>query len=96
MFNHVGKTIQSLATFICYAGIILAFIFLIVLGTLGVIYDTIDLILIGIVAAIIGVFVLWVNCILLYGFGTLIENSEKIAANTAPELNAEAPYVPLS
>ncbi len=96
MFNNVGKTIQNLATVIWYIGIVLAFVFLIVLGTLCIIYDTLILLLLGILGAIIVAFVLWVKCILLHGFGTLIENSKKIANNTAPDINAEASYVPLN
>lgn len=96
MFDNVGRTIQVFAKIVWYAGILLSFITLIVLVTICATEDSPGLILLGVFAPVIGVFTAWVNSILLYGFGSLIENSAKIAENTDPELNAEASYVPLS
>lgn len=87
LFSNVGRAIKILSKVFFGAGLILS-----VLGWAVYMYvvrehieQNVGLILFGILALFLGVFVSWVNCLLLYGFGSLVENSEIIAKNTARE-----------
>ncbi len=79
MFDHVGKKIKGIATVVTWIGIVISFI----IGCILIYEGAQDsdngiLILIGILVMAIGSFIAWLSTILLYGFGELIDNSEKI------------------
>lgn len=86
MYNNVGRTIKILAKVLLGVGIgISVLIWMVCLfkasSESGEYND--GYMVIGIATLILGSLLSWVNSILLYGFGSLIENSEMIANNTA-------------
>lgn len=89
MFNNVGKTIRYLSIVFFILGIIFSFIAWLYLLFTGVNESDSTLAIISFVVLVLGIFASWVNCILLYGFGELIENSKTIANNTRPSLEPE-------
>lgn len=78
MYNNIGGKIKGLAQFLAWLGIILS-----VLG--GLVFMGITMLsgefigaILGIIIAVVGSLVSWLNGFLLYGFGQLIDNSDKI------------------
>ena len=73
MFENIGGKIKGLASAICGIGMIIS-----CLIGLGMIISDDDMILYGIIIAVIGCFFSWIGSFLLYGYGQLIENSDKL------------------
>lgn len=71
MFNNIGGKIKSLASFVCWLGIIAT-----VIGGIILMLTDEDLILIGLLVMIAGSIGSWVGSFLLYGFGQLVHNSD--------------------
>ena len=78
MFNNIGSKIKTLAQVLTWIGIIGSSISGIVLMA-----EDEDLIAAGLLTIIFGCLFSWVGSFLLYGFGQLVENSDRIAANTS-------------
>ena len=74
MFDNIGGKIKTLASVIAWMGIIISIITGITLMATAE-----ELVLIGIIIAILGSFFSWIGSFLLYGFGELVENSAIIA-----------------
>lgn len=74
MFDNIGNKIKTLSKLLCYVGMAVCIIAGIVVATIDE-----DLILIGVLVAVVGSALSWVNSFLLYGFGQLVENSDIIA-----------------
>lgn len=72
MFNNIGSKIKSLATVICWIGIIGS----VIGGVALMCNDDEELIVIGIITALFGSLFSWIGCFFLYGFGQLVENSD--------------------
>ena len=81
MFSNIGGKIKSLAQIVCWMGIICS----VVSGIILIDTDD-DLAFLGFVIIIIGSLLSWVSSFVLYGFGQLVENSDKLVLNT------EKPY----
>ena len=80
MFEDIGNTIKSIAKFLCITGIIGSIVSGIVLCTAGE-EEAIG----GIITIIGGSIASWVSSAFLYGFGQLIDNSDKLVKKLAPE-----------
>ena len=74
MFDNIGGKIKTLAKVVCWIGIIAC----IITGIVLMATDD-DLILVGILTAVVGSLLSWVSSFILYGFGQLVENSDTIA-----------------
>ena len=72
MFGNIGGKIKTLAQVVTWIGIIGSVIYGFVLG----IYE--DLIFEGFIMALLGSLISWVSSFVLYGFGQLIENTDKL------------------
>lgn len=72
MFDNVGRQIKTLSKFLFWVGIILS----VIIGFFYAINDT-STALLGLIILICGCFGSWVSSLLLYGFGQLIENTDK-------------------
>lgn len=99
MFNNIGKKIKTLAQVITLIGIIASLITGIVFialannnpgwGTLGVLI------------IIIGSLISWISSFILYGFGQLVDNSDKLVQAHGisvdyPEVALNSPYEKLA
>jgi hypothetical protein len=71
MFNKIGEKIKILAIVICIVGIVASLF-------VGLLFIADDEILLGITTIVVGVLASWVSVFVLYGFGHLVENSEKM------------------
>lgn len=74
MFDNIGRKMQNLAKFCCIMGIIAASITGLILiinsnGFAGA--------LIGIIVTAVAILFAWIGSWFLYGFGSIIENSQK-------------------
>lgn len=80
MFKNVGKKIMTLVTVICIIGFVLSAVAGFVLFYyLGDITDNIVLsIASGVVAAVVLSFLFWIASFAMYGYGKLIDNSDKL------------------
>ena len=77
MYEKVGKEIMGVAKFTAIIGIVIA----ICLGAL--VMESSDETIIkclGIVIMVIGSLSSWLSCLIAYGFGRLVENSDKLVA----------------
>ena len=75
MYTNIGKKIKSLAVVICIVFIVLS----VLIGLVAMAYDD-KLIPIALLAVIAAALISWLSSFVLYGFGELVENSAKIAA----------------
>ncbi len=73
MFDNIGNKIKILAEVICWIGIIGS----IILGIVMMEFDE-SLIIAGLLVVPIGFLVSWISSFLLYGFGQLIENTDRL------------------
>lgn len=73
MFENIGNKIKALAQIITWMGIISS----IVSGILLIVNNN-DMIFLGIVIIVVGSLGAWISSFLLYGFGQLVENSDKL------------------
>ena len=76
MFENIGKKIKKLAQFYTGIGIVVSII-------LGIITATIDpeMGLFGLILVIVGSIASWLSSLVLYGFGQLVDNTDKIVTN---------------
>lgn len=84
VFGNVGGTIKTLSKVFLWLGAGLSSIVGVVYMSRGVTEHKDGLLIFGALVLFLGVFASWFNSILMYGFGTLVENSDKIAKNTTP------------
>ena len=76
MFDNIGEKIKTFAKVVCWIGIIVSFIFgVLLVNSSG---------LIGILTIVVGSLASWIGSFSLYGFGELIEKATEIAENTRP------------
>lgn len=71
MFKNIGDKIKTMAQIICFTGILISLFF----GFATILKEEI---LLGILVIIWGSLGSWVGTFMLYGFGELIENSQKL------------------
>lgn len=76
MFSNIGGKIQTLAKIVCWLGIICSVIMGVILIKENSLYQA--TIVPGIILMVVGGLASWAGSFVLYGFGTLIENSEAI------------------
>ncbi len=72
MFENIGEKIKALARVLCWMGIIFSFIM--GMFTLG------EDVFIALCYLVLGPVISWTGSFFLYGFGTLVKNSEKSTA----------------
>ena len=83
MYNNVGAQIKSVGVvFAVFLGIMsfIAGVSCFFLGAIGVI--------IGLFVMFIGIFMAWVTSIFIYGFGQLVENSDKLVEMNTKKLSS--------
>ena len=85
MFDNIGGKIKTLAVVICVIGMISSVIGGIVLWTQNSRYA--PTILPGIIVIVAGCLGSWVGSFFTYGFGELIENTDRIVYNTSRMAN---------
>lgn len=73
MFSNIGSKIKALATFVTCVGIVGS----IIIGMVIIGNDE-DLALLGIIIMAVGSLLAWISSFVLYGFGQLVENSDKL------------------
>lgn len=73
MFNNIGKKIKTLAQVITWIGIIAS-----IIGGIAMIAIDKNFILFSLIIIVVGSFVSWLSSFILYGFGQLIDNSDKL------------------
>ena len=76
MFNDIGKKIKAVAALSAALGMIASLI-------VGLVLMSEDSVGLGLVTIIFGSLLSWVSSFALYGFGELVDNSAKTAANSA-------------
>lgn len=89
MFTNIGGKIKTLATVICWLGII-ASIIAGLISFSSVVHTGDEVIIIGLLIMAAGSLLSWLGSMTLYGFGQLIERTEEIAENTRCLRNAPA------
>ena len=91
MFNNIGKKIKILASVIFWIGIIVGAIGFIVMLAFGLVEE--EELFIGLSFAVLVVvgFGSWIGSFFLYGFGQLIENSDRLVSekDTTPSRKEE-------
>ena len=73
MFDNIGDKLKGAAIAFCALGILAA-----VIGGIALMVG--GAVLIGILTIVLGALISWLSCLGLYGFGQLIENSDKLVA----------------
>ena len=73
MFDNIGSKIKTVAQVVCWIGIICS----VISGIVMMATDE-DLAFLGFMIIVIGSLISWVSSFTLYGFGQLIENSDKM------------------
>ena len=73
-FNNIGKKIKTISVVVTWIGIIAYCI-------LGIVMMDQESFIAGFLIAIAGSFISWLSSLVLYGFGHLIENTDKIIEN---------------
>ena len=81
MFDNIGERIQSFARVFLWLGVAICGLVGFVLFVNGVSEDGTGVMIFGLLLMTVGSLVSWVNFLLLYGFGQLIVNSDRIARN---------------
>lgn len=90
MFKNIGKNLKNIAKILCIIGMVISVIYGISIAFLIVgagsestnIFKIIAALVLGIVLAAILCFLCWLGYATLYGFGKLIENSDKMLQNS--------------
>lgn len=81
MFDNIGKKIKSLASILCWVGIIAYVIAAIIMIAIGV--DEYDgLTAFGVILLFVGPLMSWISSFFMYGFGELIDKACDIERNT--------------
>lgn len=85
MWENIGNKIKSLVKIIWFIGIIGAIITCISLAYLSdaIFNDAAPGIIIGLIIAVISIFLTWIGSWLVYGYGQIIHNTDIIAGNIA-------------
>ncbi len=89
MFNHIGRKIKGLAKFICWIGILLSILVGVVIIAGGDASELSDAVegaeqlagmgwIGGVLVIIIGSLASWIGSFFMYGFGQLIENTDRL------------------
>ena len=89
MFNHIGRKIKGLAKFICWVGILLSILMGVIVilgGDVSELSDTVEGAeqlagmgwVGGVLIIIIGSLASWIGSFFAYGFGQLIENTDRL------------------
>ena len=92
MFDNIGGKIKSLARVVCWIGIISS----IITGLITIFVNE-DMILTGVLLAVIGSFLSWIGSFFAYGFGQLVENSDTLVAqNMCPREHVNYEPEPVS
>lgn len=89
MFSNIGSKIKSYAKVIFWIGAVISILVGIVVIFIGIAsgtsaFGSVDIgrvflgIIAGILVAIIGVILSWINVLVLYGFGVLVENTDTL------------------
>ena len=73
MFKNIGGKIKKVLEIVTTIGIVAS----VILGILIMLIDD-EMVLIGLVVMALGCFSSWIGSFLLYGYGQLIENSDKL------------------
>ena len=84
MFDNVGRTIKILAKVLFGIGVCLSISAWFVLLIKGIVDEKAGMVLLSFIVLICGSLGVWINSILLFGFGSLIENSQ-IVADSIPK-----------
>ena len=81
MFENIGGKIKFVAQFFTWIGIMVSTI----IG-IGVITKSSSLggVFLGLVIIVLGGFVSWLSALCLYGFGQLVENTDRLAGRQIP------------
>ncbi|MDR1330238.1 MAG: zinc ribbon domain-containing protein [Oscillospiraceae bacterium] len=91
MYNNIGKKIKGLAVFFAWLGMIGSIIYGIIMLMQGVNYGSDAMSGLGLLLMVAGSVISWLSSWVLYGFGELIENTAKIAAQRQTVSDAAAP-----
>lgn len=78
LFTNISSKIKAVAQLLCWFGIFAS----ILLGI--VVISKTELLFIGILLMLLGPLLSWIGTFLLYGFGQLIENSDRIIFDMEP------------
>ncbi len=84
MFTNIGKKIKTLAMVLAWAGIIGS-----VLGGIVLMEEADEAV--GLLTMLVGALMSWVGSFFMYGFGQLIDNTDKLVAQNTPQTPAAAP-----
>lgn len=76
MFTHIGSKIKTFAKVVCWLGIILS----IVCGVVLMVSGVSGAIWLGLLTIVAGSFISWLGSFMTYGFGQLVDNSDKLVA----------------
>lgn len=82
MFDNIGKKIKSLASILCWVGIIAYVIAAIIMIAIGVDEYEDGLTVFGVILLFVGPLMSWVSSFFMYGFGELIDKACDIERNT--------------
>lgn len=72
MYRNIGKKIKEVAKLQALVGILASIM-------IGILYAITSILISGILIIVIGSILSWVSSFVLYGFGELVDNSQKIA-----------------
>jgi len=81
MFKNIGGKIKTFAKVVAWIGIIASVIVGLVFGM-----EDEDMIIYGLLIAGLGAFLSWVSSFIVYGFGQIVENTDKLVALKEKEL----------
>lgn len=79
MYGNIGGKIKVLATVICIIGAVATILY-------GVLLCVIEQIALGLAVMIVGPVLSWVSSFALYGFGQLVQNSDRLVSNAEQSL----------
>lgn len=82
MFNNIGAKIKGIAQFITVVGIIICIIAGFVIMTIDE-----DLIIVGLLVMVLGSLIFWLSSFILYAFGQLVDNTDKLVELQQPSDN---------
>ena len=82
MFDNIGKKIKSLASILCWVGIIAYVIAAIIMIAIGVDEYEDVLTAFGVILLFVGPLMSWISSFFMYGFGELIDKACDIERNT--------------
>ncbi len=82
MFKNIGGKIKTLAVVITCIGIVLS----IIVGSLLMVNE---LVIVGILVMLVGILASWISSFILFGYGQMIENSDKLVAIERMRLDGE-------